>query len=374
MKWIAKTLSEIADFELGKMLDEKKNRGELLPYLANINVRWGEFGLTELREMKFSFNEIDRYGLKHGDIVMCEGGEPGRCAIWKGAVPQMMFQKALHRIRARKGMDYRFLYYTFLFLGRRSGFTPLLTGATIKHLPKEKLAKLEISFPARLQDQIRIANILTDYDNLIDNNRKRIALLEESTRELYKEWFVRLRFPGYEHTKIVKGVPERWEKKKLRDVLELKYGKSLKASDRSEGQYPVYGSSGQIGTHASFLVEGPGIVVGRKGNAGTVFWVNSSFFPIDTVYYLNSSQVDYFIYHNLCNQNFQSSHGAVPGLSRDYAYSLPIVVPDVRIKKEFLDVVTPIHTQCEKLQVMNNRLGEARDILLPKLMNGEIEV
>ena len=81
--WEKKTLTEIAEFRLGKMLDQKKNRGDLMPYLANLNVRWGEFDFSDLREMRFEPREIEQFGLKYGDIVMCEGGEPGRCAIWK---------------------------------------------------------------------------------------------------------------------------------------------------------------------------------------------------------------------------------------------------------------------------------------------------
>lgn len=84
MNWSTRPLSEIADFTLGKMLDKAKNRGEPLPYLANVNVRWGEFDLDNLREMRFESHELERYSLKSGDIVMCEGGEPGRCALWKG--------------------------------------------------------------------------------------------------------------------------------------------------------------------------------------------------------------------------------------------------------------------------------------------------
>lgn len=82
MKWERKCLEEVADFSLGKMLDQNKNKGVLRPYLANVNVRWGLFELENLRKMRFESHEVDRYGLKYGDIVMCEGGEPGRCAVW----------------------------------------------------------------------------------------------------------------------------------------------------------------------------------------------------------------------------------------------------------------------------------------------------
>ena len=90
--WRNGTLGEVADLCLGKMLDQNKNRGVPTPYLANVNVRWGEFVLDDLRVMRFEEHERERYGLKYGDIVMCEGGEPGRCAIWKEQVPGMMIQ------------------------------------------------------------------------------------------------------------------------------------------------------------------------------------------------------------------------------------------------------------------------------------------
>ena len=207
MKWEKRCLGDVADLCLGKMLDEKKNRGEPRPYLANVNVRWGEFDFSNLREMRFEDKENERYGLKMGDIVMCEGGEPGRCAIWKENVPGMMIQKALHRIRPHECIDNQFLFYTFLLKGKCGAFSGLFTGSTIKHFPREKLVLFEIEFP-QLSVQKRIASILTAYDDLIENNRRRMALLEESARLLYREWFVRLRFPGHEHTRIVNGVPE----------------------------------------------------------------------------------------------------------------------------------------------------------------------
>ena len=83
--WRVARLADVADFRLGKMLDAEKNRGYPRPYLANVNVRWGRFDLDDLREMRFEEHEIEKHGLRHGDIVMCEGGEPGRCALWKGS-------------------------------------------------------------------------------------------------------------------------------------------------------------------------------------------------------------------------------------------------------------------------------------------------
>ena len=126
MSWETQKLEAVADFCLGKMLDQKKNRSEPLPYLANVNVRWGEFDLADLREMRFGQHELDRYGLKYGDIVMCEGGVPGRCAIWKEQCSSMMIQKALHRIRPHECLRPEFLYYalqqmTFISTHRKLG-------------------------------------------------------------------------------------------------------------------------------------------------------------------------------------------------------------------------------------------------------------
>lgn len=145
--WRRGLLEEIAEFKLGKMLDQDKNRGDLLPYLANINVRWGEFDLRDLRRMRFEADELETYGLKYGDIVMCEGGEPGRCAIWKEQLPGMMLQKAIHRIRCRKNMDHNYLYHSLRHFGQSGHLATFFTGSTIKHLPREKLAKLSIVVP-----------------------------------------------------------------------------------------------------------------------------------------------------------------------------------------------------------------------------------
>jgi type I restriction enzyme S subunit len=97
--------------------------------------------------MRFEDHELETFGLRHDDIVMCEGGEPGRCAIWKEQVPGMMIQKAIHRIRATNEMSYVYLYHSLRHLGQSGFLATLFTGATIKHLPREKLAKVDVVVP-----------------------------------------------------------------------------------------------------------------------------------------------------------------------------------------------------------------------------------
>lgn len=165
--WERKSLEEVAEFRLGKMLDQVKNKGDLMPYLANINVRWGSVDLRDLREMRFEDDELEAFGLKFGDIVMCEGGEPGRCAIWKEQAPRMMIQKAIHRIRCRKPMAHEYLYHSLRHLGQTGYLATLFTGATIKHLPREKLAKVTVVLPPE-----RLMDLFMSYTRPIETQLK----------------------------------------------------------------------------------------------------------------------------------------------------------------------------------------------------------
>lgn len=173
-RWERKPLRALADFRLGKMLDQNKNKGDLMPYLANINIRWDQIDLHNLREMRFEDDELDTFGLCHGDIVMCEGGEPGRCAIWKEQLPNMMIQKAVHRIRAHPCVSYLFLYYSLRHKGKSGQMAMLFTGATIKHLPREKLALVGVDVPPQ--------QLIAHFVEQVDPIERQVALLEAANR------------------------------------------------------------------------------------------------------------------------------------------------------------------------------------------------
>lgn len=173
---------------------------------------------------------------------------------------------------------------------------------------------------------------------------------------------------------MVDGLPEGWERKAVSEILVLNYGKALKAEERKEGSFPVYGSSGNVGYHNEALVKAPGIIVGRKGNVGSVFWSFEDFYPIDTVYYVSSQLSFYYLYFNLKTQNFVNSDSAVPGLNRNSAYQLEALLPEIRILNEFERIVKPFFLQKHILETQNQKLKTARDLLLPRLMSGQIEV
>jgi type I restriction enzyme S subunit len=273
--------------------------------------------------------------------------------------------------------------YVIDFKGNDPRFSSYFLRNTLKGYQSEKAAipgvdrnvlhEMRVRVPDFARQQ-RISEVLSAYDNLIENNRRRMTLLEESARLLYREWFVRLRFPGYEHTRVVDGVPSGWERKTLGQCITLNYGKALKAEVRVEGDYPVYGSSGIVGSHDKPLVKGPAIVLGRKGNVGSVYWSSKSFYPIDTVYFVNAESSSLYLYYVLKHMHFISTDVAVPGLNRDFAYSRPMLRPSAIIHHAFLEVVTPIHAQLDKLDEINQKLRVARDLLLPRLMSGAISI
>ena len=375
MRWETKRLDAVADLCLGKMLDQKKNRGELLPYLANINVRWGEFDLADLREMRFEHHELERYGLKYGDTVMCEGGEPGRCAIWKKQSATMMIQKALHRIRPHECLKPEFLYYFLFYKGRIGHLSPFFSGATIKHLPREKLALVEVPVPPH-SSQGHIASILSAYDDLIENNRRRIQLLERAARLLYKEWFVHLRFPGHEHVKIKDGVPEGWERKPLGELLTLQRGFDLPATRRQGGQIPVYASTGINGYHVVAKVNGPGVVTGRSGSLGSVMYVPGAFWPLNTTLWVKDFKLvePLFAAHLLLTLHLEqyNAGSAVPTLNRNDVHRIEVLFPPMSLLKLFEGFAEEIAVQIDSLDKMSSKLACARDLLLPRLMSGEL--
>lgn len=181
-------LGDYVDACLGKMLDAQKNRGKLQRYLGNSNVRWGAFDLEDLAVMRFEEHEDDRYGIRDGDLIVCEGGEPGRCAIWRGDTP-MKIQKALHRVRTKDGLDSHFLYYWFLRAGRTGELEPFFTGTTIKHLTGRALAELRIPL-LPIESQREVAKILRSLDAKIDLNRRINQTLEAMAQAIFQSWFV----------------------------------------------------------------------------------------------------------------------------------------------------------------------------------------
>ena len=272
-----------------------------------------------------------------------------------------------------KGNNPRFISYLLSSLDlARNNSAGAVPGLNRNHLHGLKV------FAPGVDGQNKIVSILAVYDELIKNNMCRIEILEEIALRLYEEWFVYFRFPGHESVEFKPSklgmIPEGWEGLSLGQCVELVYGKALKAQDRLEGDFPVYGSGGIIGTHSSYLVDGPGIIVGRKGNVGSVFWTDAPFYPIDTTYYVKTEVPLAYVFFDLQRQNFLNNDAAVPGLNREQAYSLPFLLPAEDVLLDFEKECEAIYGFLRVLERKNANLRAQRDLLLPKLISGEIDV
>lgn len=376
MSWAERKINELGDIVTGKTPSTKVPEyfGGEYPFVTPSDIDYGHYyvRITETTVTEQAKNKHkNQFIPKDAVLFTCIGNTMGKCAI---ASQECISNQQINSVVANDEHDPKFLYYLLHHNRNLVRGIGMGGGAATPIINKTTFGNIKLKVPTDKAEQEAISALLEKYDDLIENNKRRIELLEESARQLYKEWFVRFRFPGHEHVKIIGGVPEGWGKKKLKDLLTLNYGKALKADNRIPGDFPVYGSSGVVGSHNKALVKGPGIIVGRKGNVGAIHWSHLDFFPIDTVYFISAEESSYFIYYALLHIAFINTDVAVPGLNRDFAYSREVILPTDILREEFEDEVAPIFKQCHTLEKYNDQLTKARDLLLPKLMNGEITV
>lgn len=285
------------------------------------------------------------------------------------------------------------------FKGNSPRFSAYLLRNTLKNYKSDKAAvpgvnrnvlhEIKVLVPDNRRTQDRIASILSTYDDLIENNRRRIQLLEQSTRLLYKEWFVHLRFPGHEHVKIIDGIPEGWEKKPLSEIADITMGQSPKSEFYNENGdgLPFHQGVTNFGirfpSHQTFCT-----VKGRLAETGDILFSVRA--PVGRI---NITQDEIVIGRGLSairsNQNQQNflfyalkAHffkedmiggGAIyAAITKKDLYGVELLQPADSIVNMFLDYVKPIDSQIENLHRTVEQLIKARDLLLPRLMSGEV--
>ncbi|MCC5453372.1 restriction endonuclease subunit S [Rheinheimera sp. UJ51] len=176
-EWVR--FSDVANSRLGKMLDKAKNLGEMKPYLRNTNVQWGVIELDDIKSMRFKEDELTEFKLEYGDLLICEGGYPGRCAIWKHKTIEMYFQKALHRARPFSGVTTDYLQLCIFNDLNTGGLNKYITGATIQHFTGEKLDKYVIPLPP-VAIQSRVISRVTDLINICDIMLKSMSSIQQT--------------------------------------------------------------------------------------------------------------------------------------------------------------------------------------------------
>lgn len=327
---------------------------------------------------KTHVERLCRHKIEVGDILYSRRGDVGRCAhVTKKEEGWLCGTGCLRVTIDSEKADSRFVFFQLQHPDTVGWVEKHAVGATMLNLNTTILSSVPIRLPA-LEIQKRIADILSAYDDLIENNQKQIKLLEEAAQRLYKEWFVDLRFPGHENTKIVDGVPEGWSRTNINEILTFHRGYDLTKNEMKAGRYPVVGSTTVIGYHNEFKIKGPGIVTGRSGSLGKYQFIWDNFWPHNTSLYISDYKDHniFFVYSLLQTVDFASLNngGAIPTLNRNVLSNIEVIEPTDELQEMFAKIAEAQYRKIRNLEKQNNQLKMARDVLLPKLMSGEVEV
>ena len=380
MSWKQLRLDEMGEVSRGKSKHRPRNDPKLYggsyPFIQTADVKNADFYITDYRQ---TYNEV---GLAQSKIWPAEtlcitiAANIADTAIL--AFPACFPDSVMGFIPDTNICSSHYIKYCFDIM--QAQCKQISQGTAQDNLSWERLSTIKFFCPP-LDVQKRVTDILSSYDKLIENSRRQIALLEEAAQRLYKEWFVDLRFPGYETTPIIDGLPEGWRKGKLDEIVEFRRGKTITQNETLDGDVPVVaGGLKPAYYHAHANTTSPVITVSGSGaNAGfcrlytTEIWASDCSFA-------DSSMTDslYFAYASikvLSNGFRQCQRGsAQPHVYPKHVNALDVVIPDGVCLSAFNDAAKAL---CSQIGILNERVSaarEARDRLLPKLMSGEIEV
>ena len=391
------TIGEIARVKGGKRLpkgyavqDEPTDH----PYLRVVD--FDENGLNP-SNVKFISNEVHekirRYAITDKDIFVSIAGTIGRVGIVPGSFSGANLTENAAKITdVHESVFGPFLYY---FLRGYEGQAILKSKAGGTSQPKLALYRLaEVEFPKPpLETQRRIAWILANYDHLIENNRRRIELLEQAAREIYREWFVRLRFPGHEHTDIVDGVPEGWERVSFAELADFINGYAFKPAHLGEAGLPIVKIPELKNGITAKTPRNPGDLIPSKyhiqdgdllyswsGTLAVNVWtsgdalLNQHLFLVIPTGRVGRAFLMFALRESQASFENQTVGATMKHIRRSALNAVSVVIPDSRVLRDFEHTLAGVWNQVINLYKQNNELAAARDLLLPRLMNGMIAV
>lgn len=350
------------------------NMGELFAF--------HHIGEQEMSLIQMSDAEMEKSGLIDGDLLfgrrsLVEEGA-GKCSIVRKPSGPVTFESSIIRVRLdTKIADPEFFFNYFRSPVGRSKILAIVGGTAVKGIRGSDLRQIQVHLPA-VDEQIAIRKIIAGYDKLIATNQRRIALLEQASRLLYREWFVQMRFQGHESVPVRDGLPEGWRHGTLDQALFLQRGFDLPNGDRVPGDVPVYASTGINGFHNEARVQGPGVVTGRSGTLGQVHYVSEDYWPLNTALWVKefrqaSPLLAYFMLSEMNLAQFNSG-ASVPTLDRKTAHQAVVLIPPAAVVEQFDQMVQPMFDQIHALRSHVATTAKARDLLLPKLMSGQLDV
>ena len=393
-------LADIIDGDRGKNYpkqNEFSHEGYCL-FLNAGNVTPDGFSFEENSFITQEKDDLLRKGkLQRGDIVYTTRGTVGNAAFYSEAVPfdNIRINSGMVILRCNEDIvDKRYLYHILKSEHFRPYFKKYCTGSAQPQLPIMNFSKIELNIP-EIQTQRRIADILSAYDDLIENNRKQIKLLEEAAQRLYKEWFVDLRFPGYANTNIVDGVPEGWSVTTLDEICSVRKETltpekidigtpyiGLEHMTKKDICLSEWGNSSEISSN-KFRYYEDDILFGkiRPYFHKVGFALNNGITSTDAIVLKSAKDLWSLLLMTVSSSEFVSytyqncKEGAkMPRADWKQMKSYPIMIADRTIQSTFEEQIYAITRKIKVLALQINWLSEARDRLLPKLMSGEVEV
>lgn len=406
MRWDTTSLGEFMDVKHGFAFKGESfaDSGDYILLTPGNCHESGGLKLKGDREKYYSGEFPDEFLLHEGDLLVVMTDLINSAPILGGSFQIPEDNRFLHnqrlglvRITDSRRIDKGFLYYLLNTEPYRGQIRGSASGATVRHTSPGRIKECVVRVPRDVGYQTKVAGILSAYDEAMENNRRRMGLVERAVRLLYEEWFVRLRFPGYEHTPIKHGLPQGWEKKCLDQVAEVNRA-SLPGSHDGEIEYVDISAvvPGQITktsilefreapSRARRIVQHGDIIwscVRPNRRSHAVIWnppgnliVSTGFAAITptavpTSFLYCATTTDAFV-------GYLEKHAkgaAYPAVVAGDFERASVVLPSKQLLKSFNEIVAPMFSQVQNLRLQNQKLRAARDLLLPRLMSGEIEV
>lgn len=358
------------------------DEGEGYPLIRTPNIGPGYLDLIDVHRVSRETYDIRnaRAVPQPMDLILAREAPAGNVGIVRKDQWVCLGQRTVLIRPNQKKVDPWFLNYYLNAPRQRHCLLSNANGATVSHVNIPIIRNLPVDLPD-LTTQRRIASILMTHDNLIENNRKQIKLLEEAAQRLYKEWFVDLKFPGHENIKIVDGVPTGWEQTQLKDFAPFRRGKIITAKAAQPGKIPVIaGGMEPAYFHSKFNAIAPVITVSGSGaNAGFTCLYHQNIWASDCSY-LSCTDTSYIYFVYLCvkvlGREFKHLQrgSAQPHVYPSHINDLEIPLPDTQTLSKFNHVVGLYYEKSKRAIEQITAAREARNRLLPRLISGELEV
>ncbi len=328
-------------------------------------------------------NTLSKGFAKTGDVLFSHKATIGKVAIvdtkdydYIILTPQVTY----YRIKNPSVLDNRYLYYYFTSSAFQNTFKLFASsGGTRDYLGIVAQKKLPIIYPD-IKIQQRIVDILSPYDDLIAINNRRINICKQMAESIYKEWFVRYRFPGCENAEFEGGIPKGWKWEKLGNLCSISTGKCNREDAEADGEYPLFDRSQEIKRSNTWIKDCQAIIVPGEGTTFIPRYYEGKFNLHQRCYCVepHNKHMGMFLLQTLMmNRRYflsVATGATVPSLRHNNFTSMKILLPEKKLYERFDEIAMEMHLETEKYEKMNEQLAKQRDLLLPRLMSGKLQV